>query len=82
MTDRRQHILRLVHLALAHEGDERAEFLSTVCAGDDALRDEVESLVARSPPDDFLDASALNAVAVLPLGDTSEAPDRAADRES
>ena len=70
-TDRRQRILRLHHLALAHEGDERARVLSDACAGDDALRHEVEALLAQNPPDDFLEAPALNAATELPLGDPS-----------
>jgi formylglycine-generating enzyme required for sulfatase activity/dienelactone hydrolase len=72
-TDRRQQILRLHHLALAHEGNERARVLSDACAGDDALRYEVEVLLAQNPPDDFLESPALKAVTALPLGDASGA---------
>jgi formylglycine-generating enzyme required for sulfatase activity/dienelactone hydrolase len=70
-TDRRQRVLRLYHLALAHEGDERARVLSDACADDDALRHEVEALLAQNPPDDFLEAPALNAVTGSPVDDAS-----------
>jgi formylglycine-generating enzyme required for sulfatase activity/dienelactone hydrolase len=66
-TDRRQQILRLYHLALAREGEERVQFLSEACAGDDELRREVESWLAQPPPDGFLQAPALNAAGTMPL---------------
>jgi len=46
-TDRRQQILRLYHLALALEKDDRERFLNDECAGDDELRREVESRLAQ-----------------------------------
>ena len=43
--NRWRHISHLYHAALAREGD-RAAFLEQACAGDEALRREVESLLA------------------------------------
>ena len=45
-TDRRQQILRLYHLALARESDDRRAFLAEACGDDDRLRHDVESLLA------------------------------------
>jgi serine/threonine protein kinase len=44
--DRWQQINQLFHSALAYEGGQRAAFLARACADDEALRAEVESLVA------------------------------------
>ena len=43
--DRWQVVSRLYNSALEREGDERGAFLNEACAGDDALRREVESLL-------------------------------------
>ena len=67
MTDRRQQILRLYHSALAREAENRGAFLAQVCAGDDNLRHDVESLLAQDPPEHFLELPALSAAAVLPF---------------
>src|SRR5512134_723908 len=45
--ERWQEIERLYHAAVAREERERAAFLAEACAGDDALRQEVESLLAQ-----------------------------------
>lgn len=45
--ERWQHIERLYHAALAREDGERPAFVREVCAGDETLREEVESLLAR-----------------------------------
>lgn len=45
--ERWQQIEKLYHAALAREPGERAAFLEQVCAGDQALRQEVESLLAQ-----------------------------------
>jgi eukaryotic-like serine/threonine-protein kinase len=51
----------LFEAALERPPDERAAFLSDVCAGDEALRRDVESLLAHnSSARDFLDAPALD----------------------
>jgi eukaryotic-like serine/threonine-protein kinase len=50
----------LFEAALERPPNERAAFLNDVCAGDEALRREVESLLAHKSSDrDFLDAPAL-----------------------
>jgi len=43
--DRRDQISDLYHAALARAPDERSAFLKEACDGDEALRQEVESLV-------------------------------------
>ena len=68
-TDRRQQILRLYHLALAREADDREAFLAQVCAGDDNLRHDVESLLAQDPPEHFLESPAMSAAVVSPFAD-------------
>ena len=67
MTGDRQHqITALYHAALERDGRERAAFLREACAGDDALRREVESLLgyedAAAP---FLERPAIEEVAPL-----------------
>ena len=44
--ERWQQIERLYHSALEREAGQRVAFLAEACAGDDALRGEVESLLA------------------------------------
>src|ERR1700693_2283570 len=56
--DRWSTIERLYHEALARPAEDRAAFLSQACRGDDALRHEVESLVAHEPDGAFLSAPA------------------------
>src|SRR5207302_2658218 len=45
--ERWKTVERLYHAALARPADGRAAFLAEACAGDDALRQEVESLLAQ-----------------------------------
>src|SRR5687768_10438825 len=45
--DRWNQISRLYHAALERDLAQRADFLDNACAGDDALRQEVASLLAR-----------------------------------
>ena len=61
--DRWQRVEQLYHAALEHSAAERPDFLQTACAGDDALRRNVESLLAadhgsdefmQSLPDDLV----------------------------
>ena len=47
--DRWRQVEDLCHAALARAAEERAAFLAKACAGDDALRREVESLLAQEP---------------------------------
>src|SRR5215204_5902859 len=62
--ERYRQIGEVYHAALEIDEDERAAFLDRTCAGDDALRREVESLIAsheRAP--DFIAVPALAAAA-------------------
>ncbi|HEY7498175.1 MAG TPA: protein kinase [Vicinamibacterales bacterium] len=64
--DRWEDVERLYHAALARDDGERASFLREACSGDDALRREVESLLAYdSGVDQFLSTPALEAVRPL-----------------
>ncbi|MEJ7578461.1 MAG: serine/threonine-protein kinase, partial [Pyrinomonadaceae bacterium] len=57
--ERWQQINQLFHSALEHEGGQRAAFLARACAGDEALREEVESLVAsHQQADNFIETPA------------------------
>ena len=65
-SDRWQRIEELYHSAREREGSQRAAFLKEACAGDDALRREVESLLAQEKGlGGFLEAPALEAAAKL-----------------
>lgn len=65
-SDRWQQIEQLYHAALEREGNQRAAFLKNACAGDDALRREVESLLAHEKGvGSFLEAPALEAAAKM-----------------
>jgi len=44
--ERWRQIERLYHAALEREASQRADFLAEICAGDEALRLKVESLLA------------------------------------
>jgi hypothetical protein len=46
MSDRWRRIEELYHSAVEREGEERTAFLNEVCAGDEVLRRELESLLA------------------------------------
>jgi eukaryotic-like serine/threonine-protein kinase len=53
--DRWQQVSRIYYEALARDSDERASFLREACRDDDALRQEVESLLAQpASTEDFL----------------------------
>src|SRR6516225_641393 len=63
--ERWQEIERLYHLALGHEESRRAEFLEQACGGDEALRREVESLLAYAKPAQaFMEAPSLGRAAL------------------
>src|SRR5476649_214506 len=71
-SERWQHVERLYHAALSRTLVDRDAFLSTECAGDNALRREVESLLAQaSQAGDFLDAPALEVAARVLAADSS-----------
>jgi serine/threonine protein kinase len=64
--ERWQQIDRLLDLALEREEGERAEFLSQACADDEALRSEVESLLAAyEQSKGFIETPALDVAARL-----------------
>jgi Tol biopolymer transport system component/predicted Ser/Thr protein kinase len=68
-------IERLYHLAREREAGEREKFLVEACAGDEPLRREVESLLARPPEgQDFLEAPALEVAAMVLAKDKANAP--------
>jgi len=64
-----QQIERLYHAALKHEPSQRAAFLQEACAGDEDLRQEVESLLAHEPQaESFIEAPALQVTAQVMAG--------------
>src|SRR5438552_8544447 len=60
-SDRWQQVERLYQAVLELEGNQRAAFLKEACAGDEALRREVESLLAQEAG--FLESPALEVAA-------------------
>jgi Tol biopolymer transport system component len=65
-SDRWRQVEELCHAALARPDAERAPFLAVACAGDDALRREVESLLAQEPrAAGFMSAPAAGATSAL-----------------
>src|SRR6516165_7135215 len=69
-SERWQRIEELYHSAREREGNQRAAFLKEACAGDDALRREVESLLAQEKGvEGFLEAPALAEAAKLLVED-------------
>ncbi len=65
--ERWQQVERVYHAALRSPAPERAGLLAKLCAGDDALRQEVETLLAQAEATEFPDVPAL-AVAASALG--------------
>ena len=64
--ERWQQVERVYESALAKDPSERASFLEDACAGDDALRQEVESLLAyQERSEDFIESPALDVAAKL-----------------
>ena len=62
--DHWQQVSQLYHAALAKDPNERGRFLAQTCEGDDALRREVESLLAHEgTAEGFLTAPALEMAA-------------------
>ncbi len=59
MADRWRQVEELFHRALEREGPERAAFLDEACAGDEALRREVESLLAEQTESAFMETPAM-----------------------
>jgi serine/threonine protein kinase/Tol biopolymer transport system component len=64
--DRQRQITELCHAALERNASDRAAFLREACAGDEALRQEVESLLRyEDAGDQFLERPAVEEVARL-----------------
>src|SRR5260221_14727691 len=75
--DRWQKIEELYHSAREREESQRVAFLNEACAGDDALRREVESLLAcEGEPEQFLEKPALEGAARAYAGSHVGGPDR------
>jgi eukaryotic-like serine/threonine-protein kinase len=67
--DQYQQVKEIFHAALELNSDERAEFLSRACNGDNTIRDEVDSLLAHQPQaENFIESSAFELGARLLSG--------------
>jgi len=72
-TERWQQIDHLFHSVLEHEPGQRAMFLAQACAGDVALRDEVESLISsHEQAESFIETPASDLAAELFASGQSE----------
>ena len=74
--DRWQQVEQLYHSTLEKEVSERAEYLAGACAGDEGLRQEVESLLAyEDGAEDFIESPALDVAAkMMAAGQDSTVP--------
>src|SRR5262245_15420749 len=71
--ERWQYIERLYHAALERDTDEQAAFLAEACAGDEALRGEVESLLrCDARAERFIEAPAIEIAARALAADQNE----------
>src|SRR5262245_41641383 len=71
--ERWQRIENLYHSALKVEPKQRTTFLQQACAGDEALRQEVESLLAeRTEAENFIETPALNVAAHSMASDSGQ----------
>ncbi|HET9318545.1 MAG TPA: serine/threonine-protein kinase, partial [Bryobacteraceae bacterium] len=62
--ERWQQVERLYHLAAAQEVSQRATFLEEACHGDEAMRQEIESLLAHEEPaNKFMEAPSMAVLA-------------------
>jgi serine/threonine protein kinase len=74
--ERWRRIEDLYHSALEVAEDQRTTFLKQACAGDNALREEVESLLAyQKPAHDFIEAPAFEMAARLMAQDEASSPE-------
>ena len=67
--ERWQQVERLYHAALEREASQRAAFLREACSGDEALRGEVESLLAQEDGASLLEKPAIEVAAKALGGD-------------
>src|SRR5262249_27442165 len=71
--ERWQQVNEVFHSALEREPRNRADFLSQVCAGDEELRREVESLIrSHQQNSSFIDSPAIEVAAEVVTDDQSE----------
>ena len=70
--ERLQEIEKIFHAALERPASQRAAFLEEACAGDRALREEVESLLAHEETGSFIESPAINVAAQALAQDDSE----------
>jgi len=71
--ERWQEIEQLYHSALKREASQRAAFLKEACAGDEALRREVESLLAcQAQAESFIEAPVLEVAAKVLADDQGD----------
>ena len=79
--ERWKQVEQLCHAALEREESERAAFLKGACAGDEALRREVESLLAHEKQaEKFMEAPALD-VAVKALAQDQDQSRRSSETD-
>ena len=71
--ERWQQVKQIFNSAINYRPEERASFISQACSGDDALRSEVESLIAsHERTGSFIDEPAFKAAAPLLADENSE----------
>src|SRR3989442_14046791 len=71
--ERWQKVKEIFNSAVQYEPEERAAFLLQACGEDEALRKEVESLIASHDKDgSFIDSPAYEAAAELMVNDQAE----------
>jgi eukaryotic-like serine/threonine-protein kinase len=71
--ERWQQVKEIFNSAISHRPEERGSFISQACSGDDALRSEVESLIAsHERSGSFIDEPAFQVAASLLADDKSE----------
>ncbi|MGA3328968.1 MAG: protein kinase [Terriglobia bacterium] len=70
--ERLQEIEKIFHAALERPEGQRAAFLEQACAGDGALREEVESLLAHEDAGSFIESPAIQVAAQALAQDESE----------
>jgi serine/threonine protein kinase/Tol biopolymer transport system component len=71
--ERWQQVKSIFNSAINYRPDERAQFISQACSGDDVLRSEVESLIAsHEQSGSFIDEPAIKIAAPLLVDENSE----------
>ena len=74
-SERWQRVEQLYHAALDRDASQRAAFLDGACAGDESIRQEVESLLAQEQrPEGILAPPALEAAAKVMAEDAAQSP--------